>query len=544
MTDVSRKIILRRFQDIVEKEHAAIIRLSYLPKEKLRNVDRLLSDMNKNATLIIERILASTGLVLTEEATRRARAEAEHMYSDKDKRKMFVAFFRKRYDLLRRGNNVTLPEPEENKLADVLGKLHVMRVEPATKPDEGNRIHVRKLKEMARNVIKIDQHDYENQIPNFLVKMVSKNPLPRSMGSPWQPVSAHIAMCPTLVALFTRYTPVLYRRFIHADLARAVSNQFRGKNMLPVDLKLYNDITTLQDNGFFSSNPFEDLVERSRVQQALRNEIFMLRGGNLNHSSQRFYTLLNRCEMKREILNRNPQVNMYKSPVKVVRSLFDALNFKPTILQRLPRHLNPVAPIPPTGFSERVPIVQTFLPPIGMDYPRMQTSKKMYPLITKCRGIGWNVDKFGRVFQDVAYVQTSPTYPILICHVPREGPEIRLPSSMPQIPDDPKRLLVNDTHVDVPYVLGPRKGKGYVSAEIKHGHADNLDLVSVVCADVDKDRVLKGYYCYVKHIGYWVKYHPAHALREKTYFVKVTKISQMQHEWRTHGILFMYTRKH
>lgn len=535
--------VYQKFKQIIDRTHSYLVQKSSLKDDKLDEFDDFLTKLDNDIMLIIQKIFLNNTISNYPELLQHVEKKTREIYS-KDKQKLIIEYFRIRYDTLLRKENLNI-QTSGNKTSSVLGTINPATVTQALKPSSENKKYVYPIHELARkadvtNFLHRPERELHDEYIDTRLLQLTYNSTSEDMNYKAESVKPNMVMCPTLVALFTLRTP-LYERFVFSDLARVVSNQLKNEPLRTVrDAQLFMDVTTLDNDACCNVNPYKDLLERCKVHTALKMEISMLKSGELIHNSELFYGILNRAFNLRE------QLNYFMNPHDIVRCLCLSLSYNQTVLQRMPQHLTPGAPIE-VNSGTRIPFITTFLPPRGNDiYENLKDENGKYPLIPKPEGIGWMLDKNGRVYKNFTFIrQTKNT---LIVLVERIEKEILLPFYKELPPDKDAHHLVNDTVVSVSEVIGPLKGTGYLCndyMDIDPTSSKNMYLRSVVCVDYDDDRVLKGYYSYVKHGKQWKVYDPAKILihsKDNKIFKDIDKKTS-QKDWETKGMVFLYTVK-
>ena len=534
--------IYRKFKQIIDTSHSYLVQKSSLKNGKLDDFDDFLTTLDNNIMLIIQKIFLNNTISNYPELLEHVEQNIRNAYSSKDKQKLVLEYFKIRYDTLLRKENLNI-QTRGNRISSVLGTINPATVSQALKPSYENKKYVYPIHELARkagvtNFLHRPRRElYDKYIDKSLLRL-TYNSIPEETNYKTDAVKPNMVMCPTLVALFTLRT-YLYKRFVFSDLARVVSNQLKNEPLRTVgDAQLFMDVTTLDNGVCCDVNPYKDLLERCKVHTALKMEISMLKSGELIHSSELFYNIINRA------FNLRKQVNYFMNPHDIVRCLCQSLSYNQTVMQRMPQHMTPGAPIE-VNSGTRIPYITTFLPPRGNDiYEKLKNDDGKYPLIPKPEGIGWMLDKNGRVYKNFTFIrQTKNTLIVLVKRIQKE---LLLPFYKELPPEKDAHNLVNDTAVSVSEVIGPRQGTGYLCndyMDIDPKCSKNMYLRSVVCADYDDERVLKGYYSYVKHGEQWKVYHPVKILlhsKNNKIFKDIDKQTS-QKDWETKGMVFLYT---
>ena len=308
-------------------------------------------------------------------------------------------------------------------------------------------------------------------------------------------MNIHNFIHPVLVALFVPKIRALENRFILSNLSTILVDKHRNPNApfrtLP-DAQLFHAMTSdpNQDLACDGSSVWGDLQQRCEIQAITRYCVNKLRQGVIyDPRNVKFLNELNTCRMSQQD---SPYLIMTQDESTVLRRIFAALSFRPTII-RASTSLSTTAGIFPAiaqhHAMHKLPVINLYLPPKNVPIPSLPLPTSLH-LLTGLTQPQFVVENGVLVPRTVNIMHTDQ---VLIFQVHRRESSIKAhhmpgnffvnnPIPMTMMPN----TIINDTEVEFELKIPASS----VATNLSNPNASNFYLRSVVLLEVNKNGVI------------------------------------------------------
>lgn len=145
---------------------------------------------------------------------------------------------------------------------------------------------------------------------------------------------------PVISALFTPKIDMIESRFLHSNIAALIASRYNKKSIgSRSNFELLHDLRVDPNDIVCDNNsPMLDLLNRSKLQVALWNNVLNLRNGQVYKSSS--VDLVSAIDMCRMNKNDTPDLMYGRNDATVIKRLISAFSFRPTIIVSMPMQQN------------------------------------------------------------------------------------------------------------------------------------------------------------------------------------------------------------
>ena len=176
---------------------------------------------------------------------------------------------------------------------------------------------------------------------------------------------------PVIAALFIPKIPIVENFFLFSNIAGIIKSRYSGERLQSrPDYELFYALTT-DPNDIVCDNksPILDLLNRSQLQVQLWNSVLHLRNGLCYNSSfKSFVSSVDMCRLNKQD---TPDLLYGRFDGVIIKRLFSAFSFRPTIVATTPLLINSIS-VNPYLLNSRplvtaIPMINMRLPPISND---------------------------------------------------------------------------------------------------------------------------------------------------------------------------------